>query len=681
MNKQFELLREDFVSRVESLENAKSILKKEFFGIDKIIDELIEHVRSWYTMYDFQERPLVLNLWGLTGVGKTSVVVRLMELLDFDDKTFQIDLGEKSGSKSLKNVINDIGEFSVQTPIVIILDEFQHARSLKGHFREEIEEDKTRVVWELIDSGRVNYYDWFGGLFSFEAQIKKLELLLKRGVVVKKGKVVQGQEIFARETYVEHNENDELLFFDKEDYERILEYAGVKFGLELCEDVEKKMLDMDGAQTIDFLYRVLRHARRPKSRNFTKALIVILGNIDEAYTMSSNYSADISADEFHEQSLKITLPTMKKALRRRFRDEQIARLGNRHIIYPALNQEAYYGIIDKQIEQLDKKLYADYGLNFSIDSSVRDILYKEGVFPTQGARPLITTVQSVINSRVSIYLNQILTKQLSVDSLKLSFEAGSDLICKFFKNQELVYTHTDKLSLSMENLRKPKQDENQSITAVHESGHVVLSAILLQNIPEVVYSVTSDDDSSGFVYSKPKNSFFSKSEMIPYVAMLLGGLLAEELIFGSEYKTSGGQSDLLRASEFIISMLKTNGFGDDLIYYSESPTKHEYSYHRIDEIEEMALKFVRDAKTLALETLQKERALLLELAMLLSKQAKLEKSELEQIVKKFAVSPLKFHETPNYYREKLKQEYENLGTSSAIKVNYPMIMNKEHGEI
>lgn len=681
MNKQFESLHEDFVVRVESLESAKSTLKKEFFGIDKIIDELIEHVRSWYTMYDFQERPLVLNLWGLTGVGKTSVVVRLMELLDYEDKTFRIDLGEKSGNTPLRNAIDDLGELSDENPIVIILDEFQHARSLKGHLREEVDDDKTRMIWELIDSGRVHYFDWHRGLWSFEDDIKKMEILLKHGVVVSNGRVIAGKELFAKEMHVQYSEGDELLFFDEDNYHKILEYAGRALKLELYIDVQKKLLNMDGIQTIDFLFKVLRIAKRPKVRNFTKAFIVILGNIDEAYTMSSNYSADISADEFHEQSLKITLPTMKKALRRRFRDEQIARLGNRHIIYPALNQEAYYGIIDKQIEQLDKKLKADYALHFSIDASVRDILYKEGVFPTQGARPLITTVQSVINSRVSIYLNHILTKQLSVDSLELSFEYVSNLVCRFYKNQELVYTHTDKLLLSMENLRKPKQDEYQSITAVHETGHAVLSAILLHNIPEVVYSVTSDADSAGFVYSKPKNSFFSRREMIPYVAMLLGGQLAEELIFGSEHITSGGQSDLIKATELILSMLKTSGFGEDLIYYSDSATKEDNSYHRIDEIEEVALNLVREAKTLALETLQKERILLLEIAMLLSKQAKLEKSELEQIIQKFAVSPLKFHETPNYYREKLKQEYENLGTSSAIKVNYPMIMNKEQGEL
>ncbi len=680
MNKQFDLLRKDFVARVETLENAKSTLKKEFFGIDKIIDELIDHVRSWYTLHDFQERPLVLNLWGLTGVGKTSVVLRLMELLNYDDKTFRIDLGEKSGNNALRNTLDDLGELSDENPMVIILDEFQHARSLKGHFREEVEDDKSRMIWELIDSGRVQYFDWNRGLWSFEEAIKKMDVLLRHGVVVKNGRVIAGQELFAKEMQVQYTEGEELFFFDEDNYHKILEYAGRALKLDLNFDVQQKMLSMDGFQTLDFLFKVLRIAKRPKVRNFTKALIFILGNIDEAYSMSSNYSADISADEFHEQSLKITLPAMKKALRSRFRDEQIARLGNRHIIYPALNQKAYYGIIDKQIEQLNNKLYADYGLHFSIDASVRDILYKEGVFPTQGARPLMTTIQSVIHNRISVYLNVILAKGLSVDSLQLNFEDVSELVCRFYKNQELVYTHTDKIMLSLENLRKPKQDEYQSVTAVHESGHAVLSAILLHNIPEVVYSVTSDTDSAGFVYSKPKNSFFSKRELLPYAAMLLGGQLAEELIFGSEYITSGGQSDVMRATELILSLLKNSGFGDDLIYYSESSIKKEHAYHRIDEIEELALRLVREAKTLALETLQKERTLLLELALMLSKKAKLEKSELEQIVKQFAVSPLKFHETPNYYREKLQQEYENLGKTSEIKVNYPMIMNKERGE-
>jgi predicted AAA+ superfamily ATPase len=83
MKKQLKDLRSEFVQKVEQLENIKTILKNEFVGIDDVIDKVVDNVRSWYTMSFIQERPAVINLWGLTGVGKTSLILRLMDLIGF----------------------------------------------------------------------------------------------------------------------------------------------------------------------------------------------------------------------------------------------------------------------------------------------------------------------------------------------------------------------------------------------------------------------------------------------------------------------------------------------------------------------------------------------------------------------------------------------------------------------
>ena len=168
MSKQLQALRKDFIGKVEKLEEAKEILKKEFIGIDNTIDEVVDNVRSWYTMSSIQDKPAVINLWGLTGVGKTSMVTRLMEIINFNDKTFRLDLGEKEGNMSFRNSLSDLCENQDDAPIVIMLDEFQHARTLEGPFRTEISNDKNRMVWELIDSGKVTYIDWKRGLWGFE---------------------------------------------------------------------------------------------------------------------------------------------------------------------------------------------------------------------------------------------------------------------------------------------------------------------------------------------------------------------------------------------------------------------------------------------------------------------------------------------------------------------------------
>ena len=110
MANQLKALRKDFVGKVEKLEEVKEILKTEFVGIDNVIDDIVDNVRSWYTMSSIQDRPSVINLWGLTGVGKTSLILRLMELLDFSDQTYRLDLGEKDGNMSFRNSLSDLCE-------------------------------------------------------------------------------------------------------------------------------------------------------------------------------------------------------------------------------------------------------------------------------------------------------------------------------------------------------------------------------------------------------------------------------------------------------------------------------------------------------------------------------------------------------------------------------------------
>jgi predicted Ser/Thr protein kinase len=82
------------------LDRAKSRLKAEFFGIDGVIDQLVDAISSWFLTPELQDRPMVVNLWGLTGVGKSSLVMRLSELLDLSKDTYVFDLGEQQSGNS-----------------------------------------------------------------------------------------------------------------------------------------------------------------------------------------------------------------------------------------------------------------------------------------------------------------------------------------------------------------------------------------------------------------------------------------------------------------------------------------------------------------------------------------------------------------------------------------------------
>ena len=65
---------EEINRKNQIVDNTIIALKKEFIGIDKQIDEIMDNVRTWYVYPQLQIRPIVINLWGMSGVGKTSLI-------------------------------------------------------------------------------------------------------------------------------------------------------------------------------------------------------------------------------------------------------------------------------------------------------------------------------------------------------------------------------------------------------------------------------------------------------------------------------------------------------------------------------------------------------------------------------------------------------------------------------
>jgi predicted ATPase len=145
------ILHIELIQRKQRLEQVKSALKQKFLGLDEIIDEVISLMMPWYLFPDAQLRPTIINLWGLTGSGKTALVQSIVEILDHRKLYSHIDMGEfESDSASwMKNILTDDLSFFHEKPALICLDEFQFARTLDNN-QNELGKDKLRVVWDLF---------------------------------------------------------------------------------------------------------------------------------------------------------------------------------------------------------------------------------------------------------------------------------------------------------------------------------------------------------------------------------------------------------------------------------------------------------------------------------------------------------------------------------------------------
>ena len=661
-------VQELFIKKQEILDNTKQVLKSEFFGIDHIIDQVITNISSWFFMPELQEKPIVINLWGLTGVGKTSLINRLVELIDFENTYYRFDLGKKSGELSFQSSISELCVNKETLPVIITLDEIQHSRTI-NETGEEIKKDENRLIWELIDSGKIQHIKWVAGLWRFEDTINTLTHLLKSEIKIKNGIVTHGQELYCKEMHIEYDKEITYYFYPENQYHLILEFSKNSLGLNLLKDVKKYILSLSPNDLLVFLTKLLNQTKRPTVKSFKQSIIFILGNIDEAYTMSNNYSADIDADEFHKLSLDITIPEIKSALKKRFRNEQIARLGNVHLIYPALSKASFKMIIKNELTKYASELNKKFNIQFDFKTSIYTTLYNEGVYPTQGVRPVFTTIEQIIKSNMTLFLTELFIKNIKSDKLSFSISENK-LTCDYYLNDTKILSKDTKIVTALNDVRQSSKDDNQAITAVHESGHAILVMALLKTVPNQVYSVTSDAHNNGFMYYKIDWNYISKKEIINRVAVMLGGLVAEEIIFGKENATSGSSSDIEKATIFLSEMYKEHGLGDIPMTYGATRNTNRYVNHNIDTVEELIKTTLIKAKQLAKITLTNEKTLLLHLSDYLSDNNMISKAELQVFSAKYLNSKVNFIKNGNllFYRKKLKEQLENNSNFETINV-------------
>ena len=684
MSKKLLSLKDTFETKIAALDKAKLQLKNEFVGIDDTIDEVVENVRSWYTLGHLQSKPCVVNLWGLTGVGKSSLLLRLSQLLDISDKTFRIDLGEKKGEYSLNESLKEISDVSRDEPLVIILDEIQHARTLVGITKQEIEDDPNRIIWELIDSGRITVNHWNFGIISLMDYMKFLTVLVDDGMRIRNGRVTTKKEKFKKEIidflpnrydYSEEEMKEEVAVPECF-YRLILKNIDSHFNIKYLDDIEAHLKTLNEGETLQFLHRIIRKGQQPKTKYFEKALIFVVGNVDEAYRFNGNFSADISADEFHELSKKINVPIIKTALRERFRDEQIARLGNTHIIYPALDKKAYQDLIRLSLDNYFNQFEKEFNIRWKYDETLVDKIYREGVYPTQGARPVFTTIQQIVKAKTALLLQSILIKEKKVDCIKLTVE-DEKLVGSFYNAKKLLWKDKHEIVSQLDTLRQPKKDERQAITAVHESGHAVLIAALMRTAPQCITSVSSDSENEGFVFSRNKTNYTPKHELVKRVAVKLGGLVAEEMVFGEQHITLGSSSDLKSMHDYLDYAFKDSGMGTKTYRFASNSQEESSSMHSIRSVEHEIKEMIDAGKLLAKKTLQREKKVMIKIAQELSQKARIEQDEFIELYSDYAIDKVDFNIESTYYRDAIKNALKESNVTASIAQGQSISLNKD----
>lgn len=271
------------------MQDAREQLKREFFGIDEIIDKIIDTIQTWYLMPDMQERPVIINLWGLTGVGKTALISRMADLIGYGSKFYRFDLGEASNNDwKIKSTLRELYEDQNSRPSIICLDQFQYGNTKNP--QGEIDKSSSRVVWDLLDNGKFQFTKY--GISCeriLKLKRKLIELDFSR-IKVENGTVTEGKEYFLSKTepdyrinkkQVEPCDNMEARFIAERYYFTLQEMTYPKFNSKI--QLREALLKMNFEETLKFLEVALELGYGPKTIDCTKCIIFHFRNLSRMW--------------------------------------------------------------------------------------------------------------------------------------------------------------------------------------------------------------------------------------------------------------------------------------------------------------------------------------------------------------------------------------------------------------
>ena len=333
--------------------------------------------------------------------------------------------------------------------------------------------------------------------------------------------------------------------------------------------------ELKNASTFNEFIEILNKIRgiilAPKVLNCTKSLVFIIGNLDEAFKVQGNLDHDGDADTFSDITSKVSVTDIKNALKERFRAEQIARLGNNLIKYPTLTKNNFEEIINRELKRIFTEFEKTTQIKINFDKNIINLLYSESVCPTQGVRPIFTTINSLLTpilSEIILYFDEKSFEEKKVD---LTTETNnfklSEIIINILYNSKDLKKYPIKLQLG--ELREPQKRKTRYICSVHESGHAIVMASVTGKLPTKIVAVDTSKGGSCYTYDKERHSEIqSKRDIDNDIKISLGGYVAEKIIFGEnndEITLLGSESDIqnIYFTPIIFSNSRTSKTGNN----------------------------------------------------------------------------------------------------------------------
>ena len=132
----------------------------------------------------------------------------------------------------------------------------------------------------------------------------------------------------------------------------------------------------------------------------------------------------------------------------------------------------------------------------------------------------------------------------------------------------------DKVMMGAERKSLVMTEEEKMLTAYHEGGHAIVGLNVIATDPIHKATIIPRGRALGMVMQLPERDKLSMSleQMTSRLAIMMGGRVAEELVFGRDKVTSGAASDIEQATRLARMMVTRWGLSEELgtVSYGEN---------------------------------------------------------------------------------------------------------------
>ncbi len=220
-----------------------------------------------------------------------------------------------------------------------------------------------------------------------------------------------------------------------------------------------------------------------------------------------------------------------------------------------------------RLDTLDEALLRPGRFDRQIEIGLPDVNSRKKILALHaGNKPVSDDVDFDALAKSTVYFSGAMLENLMNEA---AIQAAND------KKQVISQCHIERAFYTVI-AGAPKTDrsyiseKDRRITAYHESGHALVTSLLLpENYISKVTIIPSVRGAGGFNLSIPKDTLYqTRRQFLANIQVLLAGRAAEELIFGAAEVTTGASNDIQKASSLIVDYINKYGMDSEMGLFS-----------------------------------------------------------------------------------------------------------------